>query len=85
MSHLSSNKYKSSRPAVAAHHADPSIDAQQERCPERQDDEQQQDIAPGAFGARYAKGHGVTQEQAQARCNQRIAERGEIAPEINII
>ncbi len=35
-------------PAVASHQADPGIDAQQERGPERQDDQHQQDIAPDA-------------------------------------
>ena len=71
-------------PAVAPHQADPGIDAQQERRPERQDDEEQQNVAPDSLGARYAQRHGIAEKQAECGRNQRVAERGEIAAEIDV-
>ena len=55
-------------PAVVGEQSDPGIDAQQERGPEGQDDEQQQDVAPGAAGPRDAERHRIADDEAEHGC-----------------
>jgi hypothetical protein len=51
--------------AVVLQQADPGVDAQQERGPERQDDQHQQHVARRRRGARDGVGHRIADQQAQ--------------------
>ncbi len=71
--------------AIVLEQADPGVDAQQERGPERQHDQHQQQIAPFGRRARDGQRHRITQQQAQHRRERRHPQRIEQRVEVQRI
>ena len=67
------------------HEAGQGIDAQQERGPERQDDQHQQDIAPLVGRAGDGIGHRIADEQGDDGGDQRNLDRAEIGGHIEAV
>ena len=61
--------------AVGLQQADPRVHAQQERGPERQDDQHQEHVALGRRRARDGVGHRIAEQQAEQRGEERDLDR----------
>src|SRR6185437_10800330 len=68
--------------AVVLEQADPGVDTQQERTPERQDDQHQQHIAQAVRRAGEDIGHRVANEQRQHGRDRRDLQRAQIGVKV---
>src|SRR3546814_5025445 len=71
--------------AISLQKANPRIDTQEKRCPERKNDKQQQEIAPPFRRARHAISHWIGNEYADTGREKSNPNRIQIGHDIELI